>query len=149
MVDVGLALHRTTECRDQTAEILSRNGMRSICRGPFHWYFVGWDGDYYLCSHEYRKMSPTGNVRLQSVAEIQAGNMRGQLKGLDVYQACEFLPVNRIQEMLLRVRRRDCASLCPVLSFQMTLRKSASVASRVRTRSIISCIRLTGRNSHA
>lgn len=107
MVDVGLALHRTTECRDQTAEILSRNGMRSICRGPFHWYFVGWDGDYYLCSHEYRKMSPTGNVRLQSVAEIQAGNMRGQLKGLDVYQACEFLPVNRIQEMLLRVRSRE------------------------------------------
>jgi len=65
--------------------------LNKRCHLPFYAMSVDWNGDVYLCVHDWTKRKPIGNIRHMSVRNIWV---------------CEEL--NQYREMLME-ERRDCA----------------------------------------
>jgi MoaA/NifB/PqqE/SkfB family radical SAM enzyme len=82
--------------------------LRLICPVPFVHLFIGWDGRYYLCSHDWRKEVPFGSVFETSFAEITAAKLAQVSRRKLLCVRCTLDPAN-----LLR-RRRQVAD--PTLS---------------------------------
>jgi MoaA/NifB/PqqE/SkfB family radical SAM enzyme len=81
---------------------------RLICPAPFFNLFIGWDGRYYLCSHDWRKEVTFGSVFEASFAEITAAKLARVSSRKPICARCTLDPAN-----LLR-RRRHVAD--PTLS---------------------------------
>ena len=79
-----------------------------ICPAPFVNLFIGWDGRYYLCSHDWQKEVPFGSVFETSFAEITGAKLARVRSRKPVCERCTLDPAN-----LLR-RRREVAD--PTLS---------------------------------
>jgi MoaA/NifB/PqqE/SkfB family radical SAM enzyme len=82
--------------------------LRLICPAPFLHLFIGWDGRYYLCSHDWQKEVAFGSVFETSFAEITAAKLARVRSRKPVCERCTLDPTN-----LLR-RRREVAD--PTLS---------------------------------
>jgi len=82
--------------------------LRLICPAPFFHLFIGWDGRYYLCSHDWQKEVPFGSVFETSFAEITAAKLARVRSRKPICARCTLDPAN-----LLR-RRRQVAD--PTLS---------------------------------
>ena len=72
-----------------------------ICPAPFFHLFIGWDGQYYLCSHDWQKEVPFGSVFDTSFAEITAAKLASVHSGKPICVRCTLDPAN-----LLRHRRQ-------------------------------------------
>lgn len=73
---------------------------RLMCPVPFVHLFIGWDGRYYLCSHDWRKEVPLGSVFERSFAEIAAAKLQRVGSRAPICARCTIDPAN-----LLRRRR--------------------------------------------
>jgi MoaA/NifB/PqqE/SkfB family radical SAM enzyme len=71
--------------------------LRLICPAPFFNLFVGWDGRYYLCSHDWQKEVPFGDVFETSFAEITAAKLASVRSRKPVCVRCTVDPANLLR----------------------------------------------------
>jgi len=108
-VDVDRSYRENRSLYHQAVEILKRNHISTMCWAPFVYWFVGWDGNYYLCCNEYGKKLPLGAVLDHSMKEISI--MKGQLLSddPDVCKKCDQSPVSMVMDVLFRIERAETA----------------------------------------
>jgi len=91
----------------QAVEILQSNNITTLCGAPFFFWFVGWDGNYYLCCHDYSKELPLGNVFDKSMKEIIDIKERCLLDNPTICRKCSLSPISRVMEVLSRLERQE------------------------------------------
>jgi len=91
----------------QAVEILQSNNITTICEAPFLFWFVGWDGNYYLCCHDYSKELPLGNVFDKSMQEIIAIKERCLSDNPTICRKCSLSPISRVMDVLSRIERQE------------------------------------------
>lgn len=108
-VDVDHSYLKSRSLYHQAVEILKRNHISTMCWAPFVYWFVGWDGNYYLCCNEYSKKLPLGAVLDHSMKEISI--IKGQRLSDDpnVCKECDQSPVSRVMDVLFRTERGETA----------------------------------------
>ena len=106
-VDVNLSYLESERRYHQAVEILKSNNISTICWQPFLHWFIGWDGNYYLCCNEYGRKLPLGNVFDKSMREIGAIIERSQLDNPNICRKCDVSPINRITHILFRIEREE------------------------------------------
>jgi hypothetical protein len=77
-------------------EIASRMETTPMCAAPFVFPFIGYDGQYYLCSSDWEKRVPLGSVFDASIASIMQAKMERVLSREPICRTCNHDPVNRI-----------------------------------------------------
>lgn len=69
-VDVeGMSFAAYPEHRSAEA-MFTEDGIRPICAAPFVFPFIGYDGNYYLCSSDWEKRTPMGSVHDRSILSL-------------------------------------------------------------------------------
>ena len=74
---------------------LRQRGEWTICTVPFAYLFIGWDGNYYLCSSDWRKQAPLGHVDTHSIEATLAARHRCVGSRGPICFQCSNDPVNR------------------------------------------------------
>jgi MoaA/NifB/PqqE/SkfB family radical SAM enzyme len=87
----------------EARRLLERGDARQpICGVPFRFLFIGYDGQYYLCSSDWEKQVPLGSVFDESFL----GTMRNRLEHVSsrepICAGCCHDPVNRLADRLAR-----------------------------------------------
>jgi MoaA/NifB/PqqE/SkfB family radical SAM enzyme len=95
----------TDRFRHEARKIAEDNGIVG-CVIPFIAPAIGWNGNHYLCCHDYEKKDPLGSVDEVDLVEI---NHKKLLRVLDsdnsICRKCNLDPVSEIQEFLLRAEK--------------------------------------------
>jgi MoaA/NifB/PqqE/SkfB family radical SAM enzyme len=84
-------------------QLLHDRQISPICGVAFGFLFVGYDGQYYLCSSDWEKRAPLGSVFDESFASITRAKLRHASTRAPICASCCHDPVNRLAETL-RVR---------------------------------------------
>lgn len=90
---------------DEAAKILADNNISHVCSVPYLLLFVGWNGQYYLCCNDYRKLTPLGSVFDHSILEMDAIK-KSQFFGSEPPVACKDCDLdvtNKVREVLFQV----------------------------------------------
>jgi len=106
-VDINLSYLKSERLYHQAVEILKSNNISTMCWAPFRYWFVGWDGNYYLCCNEYGKKFPLGNVFDKSMKEISVIKERCLLDNPNICRNCDISPISMIMDVLSRIERRE------------------------------------------
>ena len=93
--------------RAEALELLARTGSDPVCGTPFVFMFVGWDGNYYLCSSDWQKEVPLGSVFDVTFSEVLTGKLETVQRRDKVCSTCTRDPVNRVIDALRAVRRGE------------------------------------------
>lgn len=86
--------------------ILAENQMSHLCMVPYVFVMIGWDGQYYLCCHDWKKRYPMGSVFDYSIEEagykkLNATRDRSPCKN------CSADPVNQIRAALIATSKNE------------------------------------------
>jgi MoaA/NifB/PqqE/SkfB family radical SAM enzyme len=84
--------HHVRACTRLTALI----GDQPACAVPFRFYFIGWDGCYYLCSSDWEKRSVHGSVFDHSLAEASVSKLVTVRSRSPICVSCTHDPINRL-----------------------------------------------------
>ncbi len=89
-----------TDFEAEAIQIMQENGMSHLCTVPYIFIMIGWDGQYYLCCHDWKKRYPMGSVFDLSIEEagfkkLEATRDRSPCK------TCSADPVNQIRAALI------------------------------------------------
>lgn len=69
------------------------------CPAPFVSVFIGWDGKYYLCSHDWEKKVAFGDVFQHGFADVYR-QKQGYMTGCETLcQSCSFHPANYLRDI--------------------------------------------------
>jgi organic radical activating enzyme len=68
-----------------------------VCPAPFSHLFIGWDGRYYLCSQDWRKVAPLGSVFETSFAAITAAKLAMVRARAPLCAHCTLDPANLVR----------------------------------------------------
>ena len=107
------------------AEALSSRSSVPACRAPFQYPFVGYDGRYYLCSSDWRKEVPVGNVFEHSILGVIPAKVAHVRSRQPICRSCTHDPTNRLA-VLLAAREEgtatdaDVEALLEVLDLEAT-----------------------------
>lgn len=71
-----------------------------ICVAPFLGFFVGYDGNYYLCCSDWEKQVPVGTVFDDAFVDTMDAKLRYVSTHGPLCQTCNHDPVNRVAEEL-------------------------------------------------
>ena len=71
-------------------------GDQPACEVPFKFYFIGWDGCYYLCSSDWEKRSVHGSVFDHSIAEASVSKLAAVRSRSPICSSCTHDPINRL-----------------------------------------------------
>jgi MoaA/NifB/PqqE/SkfB family radical SAM enzyme len=82
-------------------------GVRPVCPAPFAFPFIGFDGQYYLCSSDWEKRSALGNVVEHSFISTMRSRWAFVEARRPVCHACNHDPVNRVTAALRRRARGE------------------------------------------
>jgi hypothetical protein len=86
--------------------LLRDAGVEPVCAAPFLYLFIGYDGQYYLDSSDWKKQVPLGSVFDVSFTDIMATKL-AHVRGREaVCKSCTLDPINIITDAL----RRNAAS---------------------------------------
>jgi MoaA/NifB/PqqE/SkfB family radical SAM enzyme len=80
--------------------LLRDRGIAPICAVAFGFLFVGYDGQYYLCSSDWEKRVPLGNVFDESFTSITRAKLQHVSTRAPICASCCHDPVNRLAETL-------------------------------------------------
>jgi MoaA/NifB/PqqE/SkfB family radical SAM enzyme len=84
----------------EAKELLNKQDVFPYCVAPFVFYFIGWNGNYYLCCNDFTKKIPLGNVYTHSIEEIDQIKKNYLLNGAYLCKNCDLDPINIIREKL-------------------------------------------------
>lgn len=96
------------EVVDAKRVLQSRNEL-PYCLIPFGFIFIGWDGNYYLCSSDWQKQAPVGHVDTHSIEETFAARSAAVSSRNPICNQCVSDPVNRLLKH--RPINRDATAL--------------------------------------
>lgn len=100
-LDMNYYFMKSNRFYDEAQSILSEHQLIPICIVPMLFGFLGWDGQYYLCCHDYSKKHPLGDVNEFSVEDII--KLIQERSPFSLCKRCEFDPVNIIREILFQI----------------------------------------------
>ena len=80
----------------EAREILTGEGGVAVCRYPFVFLFVGYDGQYYLCCSDWKKEAPLGSVFDESFTSVIAQKLDHVTTREPVCKTCNLDPVNHL-----------------------------------------------------
>ncbi|TNF33558.1 MAG: radical SAM/SPASM domain-containing protein [Gammaproteobacteria bacterium] len=87
---------------EEAWQIIHENGMSHHCFSPYLHVFIGWNGNYYLCCHDWTKKFPVGSVFDLSVSEVDLLKMK-LTESREGCKLCTFDIVNQLREKLIAV----------------------------------------------
>lgn len=79
----------------EVKQTLKERGVLNACLVPYFFFFIGWDGCYYLCSSDWRKQAPVGHIDTHSIEETYAVRQRAVQARSPICAQCTSDPVNR------------------------------------------------------
>ena len=85
----------------EAKERLAANGAVAGCRAPFHFPFIGYDGEYYLCSSDWKKQASVGNVFDHSILSVVPAKFELVNDEHSICATCTHHHVNRLTNLLL------------------------------------------------
>lgn len=97
---------------EEAAAILSENNISHVCGAPFGLLFVGWNGQYYLCCNDYRKLTPLGSVFDYTIQEMDVIK-REQFyldQPAEACRNCDIDITNCLREVLFEIEAGDSPS---------------------------------------
>lgn len=94
----------TDDFEEDARKILADNGMSYQCIVPYIYIFIGWDGQYYLCCHDWTKRYPLGSVFDYSIEDV-ADKKRVLTRSREGCRACSADVINQVRHELIRVNR--------------------------------------------
>jgi len=101
----------------EARRLLTRDDGLAVCRYPFVFLFVGYDGQYYLCCSDWKKEAPLGSVFDESFTSIFAQKLEHVTSREPVCKTCNLDPVNHLTGAL---RARNAGEMNE-LEFQIHL----------------------------
>lgn len=93
-----------TEREEDAFQILAENKMSHLCMVPYIFVMIGWDGQYYLCCHDWKKRHPMGSVFDYSIEEINYRKLAAT-RDRSPCKSCSADPVNQIRMALIATSR--------------------------------------------
>jgi MoaA/NifB/PqqE/SkfB family radical SAM enzyme len=87
--------------RDAARALLQERGSTARCSVPFLYPFIGYDGNYYLCSSDWRKEVNLGNVFERSLADL-LDDKAEQVRRGSICRDCTNEPTNALALSLAR-----------------------------------------------
>lgn len=113
----GMDFERATQHPEALARLRS-TGADHGCMGPFAFPFIGYDGRYYLCSSDWTKEAPVGDVHEQSLLEVMLDKAAMVRTREPVCRGCNHDAVNRLTA---EMARRDAGEPSDVDGLAITL----------------------------
>jgi MoaA/NifB/PqqE/SkfB family radical SAM enzyme len=103
--DNGRYFENNNRHKEQAQAILKTNGLTHVCNVPFLALFVGWNGQYYLCTNDYRKLTPLGSVFDYSIEEIDIIKKAKffEREPAEACRNCDIDVTNRVREVLFEI----------------------------------------------
>jgi len=92
---------------DEAEAILTENKIDCSCLAPYVFGFIGWDGNYYMCCHDYGKRLPLGSVFEYSIEEIDSIKMQSLEDRPSICKNCDIGATNRIRDILFRIQKNE------------------------------------------
>ncbi len=86
----------------QAKALLEEAGVEPICPAPFMFLFIGYDGQYYLDSSDWKKEVPLGSVFDVSFADTLLPKLARVRSREPVCKSCSLDPTNRLADVLRR-----------------------------------------------
>ncbi|GAB5450190.1 MAG: hypothetical protein Hals2KO_05180 [Halioglobus sp.] len=103
--DIGLYFVDNQRHSEDARRILQQNGLTHVCVVPFVMLFVGWNGQYYLCCNDYRKLTPLGSVFDHSIEDMDVIK-KAKFFEQDIPAAClncDLDTTNIVREVLFEI----------------------------------------------
>ena len=85
----------------EAKERLAAADAATGCRAPFHFPFIGYDGEYYLCSSDWKKEASVGNVFDHSILSVIPAKFELLNDEHSICATCTHHHVNRLTNVLL------------------------------------------------
>lgn len=89
-----------TRYEKEALQILKENKMSHLCAVPYIFVIVGWDGQYYLCCHDWKKRYPMGSVFDLSIQSVEAKKL-ATTRDRTSCKNCTADPINQIRLALI------------------------------------------------
>lgn len=103
--ETGHLFVHTDKFRDQARAIAEENDVVG-CVIPFAVPSIGWNGNHYLCCHDYEKQDPLASVDEINLVDIRHKKISRVLDSdHSICRKCNLDPVSEIQELLLRTEQ--------------------------------------------
>tara|TARA_R110002072_G_scaffold935_21_gene7749 strand:- start:10687 stop:11568 length:882 start_codon:yes stop_codon:yes gene_type:complete len=90
---------------EQAIDILKKNNLSHVCGVPFILLFVGWNGQYYMCCNDYRKLTPLGSVFDYSIEEMDIikRDKFFESEAPAACKNCDLDVINQVREALFEI----------------------------------------------
>lgn len=106
-LDMGYAFIDNEGFCHEAEEILTENNIDSLCLVPYIFSFIGWDGNYYMCCHDYERRLPLGSVFEYGIDEIDSIKIRSLENKASICRNCDMSTTNRIRDILFRIENNE------------------------------------------
>lgn len=91
----------------EAVSLLNKKGLTELCSLAFYSVFIGWNGQYYLCCHDWEKTVPMGNIFEKSIEDIDQLKVAHIKVQKGICQTCSMNPINELREVLFDVEQGD------------------------------------------
>lgn len=122
-LDLGYSFIRDQRLQAEAKRLLSGWKIRAFCVAPFMSVFIGWDGRYYLCCHDFEKTLPLADVAHRSIGEVDSIKKIAMRRSPKLCMKCNMSSINIVQEMLFSVEKGDLSPLSLYKEMYMLARK--------------------------
>ena len=106
-LDMGYDFVNNEGFCDEAEAILAENKIRYSCFAPYLFGFIGWNGNYYMCCHDYSKRLPLGGVFEYSIKEIDFIKKQILEKKPSICKNCDIGTTNKIRDILFRIKKNE------------------------------------------
>ena len=93
--------------REEAEALFAERGVSTLCPAPFHFVFIGWNGQYYICCSDYKKTTPLGSVFDYSISAMDDVKLKSLDCGVEACKECNMDPVNSVREKLFEIEFGD------------------------------------------
>lgn len=103
--DYGLYFVDNDRFVDEAAGVLEANNLTHVCGVPFVMLFVGWNGQYYLCCNDYRKLTPLGSVFDYSIEQMDVIKKARffEKEAPEACKNCDLDTINKVREVMFEI----------------------------------------------
>jgi MoaA/NifB/PqqE/SkfB family radical SAM enzyme len=97
---------------EQAVKLLKDNNLTHVCGVPFSLLFIGWNGQYYLCCNDYRKLTPLGSVFDYSIEQMDIIKKAKffETEAPAACKNCDVDVINRVREVLFEIEAGEASA---------------------------------------
>ncbi len=91
--------------KERVYELMGEYDIKGVCPIAFDTAIIGWDGNYYLCCHDWQHDVPCGHVQTHSVADAMQYKLNRFLNDIpEICPQCNLYPPNYLQRSYTHLR---------------------------------------------